>query len=69
MSSEEKTKINLLIDEKLEKLEKTGLSREEILYDDGRRGVPLGQDPFFQYIKKNYKAREVFIKPGEEYTI
>ncbi|EAR96961.2 ribosomal protein S18 (macronuclear) [Tetrahymena thermophila SB210] len=70
MDHEEKQKINFLIDQKLEELEATGLTREEILYDNPTHtGLPLNQDPFFQYIKNNYTAREVLLKPGEEYTV
>ncbi|EGR32490.1 hypothetical protein IMG5_081240 [Ichthyophthirius multifiliis] len=70
MDAEEKKKINILIDEKLDQLEATGLSREEILYDNPQHiGIPLSQDPFFQYLKKNYLSREVFLKPGEQYTV
>jgi hypothetical protein len=61
MSEEEKLKINIQIDQKMDELEATGLSREEILYDDGKRGVPLAIDPFFQFLRKNYLAREMFL--------
>jgi len=35
------------VDERLRELEETGLSRQEILFDDPKRGVPLKDDPFF----------------------
>lgn len=28
----------------------------------------MASDPFFQYLKKNYLAREIYIKAGERYT-
>lgn len=41
MDSDEKQKINILIDEKMQELEDTDLSREEILYDKSEKGIPL----------------------------
>lgn len=28
----------------------------------------MASDPFFQYLKRNYLAREIYIKAGERYT-
>lgn len=48
LPEEEKKKINFIINEKLEELEATGLTREEILYDHPTHsGLPLSRDPFF----------------------
>ncbi|KRX04932.1 Ribosomal protein S18 [Pseudocohnilembus persalinus] len=69
MKQEQKDEIHILIEEKMQQLEDSQLSREEILYDDGRKGIPLSQDPFFQFIKTNKLAREMMIKPGEEFTV
>lgn len=69
MEDEEKIKIHELIDIKLGEIEQTNLSREEILYDDGRKGIPLPIDPFFQLLKKNRLAREILLKPGEAFTV
>jgi len=68
MTTKEKDKVHLEIDLRLEKLEKLGLSKEEILYDDQPGGIPLKIDPFFQFLKKNRIAREMIIEAGEEFT-
>lgn len=49
-------------------LEDTGLSREEILLNKAV-GVPLKQDKFFQYLKRNRIAREMLIKPTESFNV
>lgn len=36
--------------------------------NEGRPGLKLAEDPFFQYIKNNRLIREVLIKPGEEFA-
>lgn len=70
LSENDKLKINFLISEKMEELEGTGLTREEILYDNPTHtSLALSEDPFFQYLKKNPIAREVLLKPGEEFTV
>lgn len=47
----------------MEELEATGLTREEILYDNpSHTSLPLAEDPFFQYLKRNVVAREVLLK-------
>ena len=68
MSDEDKEKVHIQIDYEMGKLEDTGLSREEVLYKKPT-GVPLGSDPMFQFLKKNRDAREMLIKPGEEFTV
>lgn len=47
MDESEKHKINLLIDKQLQEMEDTGLSREELLFNKGIKGIPLKKDPFF----------------------
>lgn len=64
MKREEKEKIHADIDKRMQELEETGLSREEILFNKPI-GVPLKQDKFFQYIRNNKIAREMLIKPTE----
>jgi ribosomal protein S18 len=67
MSKREKEAVHLEIDKKLQELEDTGLSREEILYDKPE-GTPLKEDKFFQYVKNNKIAREILVKPSETFT-
>mmetsp|Transcript_14739 Transcript_14739/g.10640 ORF Transcript_14739/g.10640 Transcript_14739/m.10640 type:complete len:81 (+) Transcript_14739:299-541(+) len=52
----------------MHELEATGLSRQEILYDEPG-GIPLIDDPFFQFLKNNKTAREMLITPGEHFTV
>ncbi len=40
-------KIHDEIDLQLQELEDTGLTRNEILFDDANIGIPLKDDPFF----------------------
>eukprot|EP00330_Aristerostoma_sp_ATCC50986_P012553 CAMPEP_0114580234 /NCGR_PEP_ID=MMETSP0125-20121206/4565_1 /TAXON_ID=485358 ORGANISM="Aristerostoma sp., Strain ATCC 50986" /NCGR_SAMPLE_ID=MMETSP0125 /ASSEMBLY_ACC=CAM_ASM_000245 /LENGTH=141 /DNA_ID=CAMNT_0001771683 /DNA_START=126 /DNA_END=551 /DNA_ORIENTATION=+ len=68
MSQEEKDKVHRVIDLRLKEIEDTGLSKEELLFDNFTGGVPLSRDPFFQLIKKNKLAREVLIEPTEIFT-
>eukprot|EP00357_Protocruzia_adherens_P001811 CAMPEP_0114981838 /NCGR_PEP_ID=MMETSP0216-20121206/5759_1 /TAXON_ID=223996 /ORGANISM="Protocruzia adherens, Strain Boccale" /LENGTH=553 /DNA_ID=CAMNT_0002343539 /DNA_START=119 /DNA_END=1780 /DNA_ORIENTATION=+ len=68
MSEKAKDKVHQQIDLRLLELETSGLSREEILYEDAK-GLPLRNDPFFQFIKHNRSAREMLLKPGEEFTV
>ena len=56
------------IDKRMQELEDSGLTREEILYDK-QEGIPLSDDPFFQFLKNSRSAREMLIKPGEEFTV
>lgn len=46
MSAKDIEQVHLLIDEKMQELEESGLTREEILFND-QRGIPLADDPFF----------------------
>ena len=64
-------KIHILAEKKLQELEETELSREELLFDseDVKKGVPLHQDPFFQFIKNNRIVREMLVKPNEEFSV
>lgn len=39
----------------------------EILYGK-QLGVPLMDDPFYQMVKKSRAAREMLLKPGEDFT-
>ncbi len=68
MSKEEIERIHTQIDIKLQELEDSGLTREEILYDK-QQGLPLADDPFFQFVKNSRAAREMLINPGEEFTV
>lgn len=67
MSEKEKEIIHQEIDMKMQELEDTGLTRMEILYNE-QRGIPLVDDPVFQYLKNNRIAREMIIKPGQAFT-
>ena len=52
----------------MQELEDTGLTRNEILFDDANTGIPLRDDPFFQLIKENRTAREMLIGANEEFS-
>ena len=54
---------------KLRQLEETGLSRNEILYDDPKKGVPLKDDPFYQLIKNSRVVREMLTQANEEFSV
>jgi hypothetical protein len=70
MTQQEKDKIHLIAEQKMQELESTGLSRQEIISDKRvKAGVKLAQDPFFQFFKNNRAAREMMIKDGEEFTV
>jgi hypothetical protein len=49
----------------MKELEETGLTREEILFEE-QKGLKLLDDPFYQFIKNSKTAREMLLKPGEE---
>jgi hypothetical protein len=49
-------------------LEDTGLSRNEILYDEAGKGIQLKDDPFFQLIKNSKVVREMLIPAGAEFS-
>lgn len=69
MTEEQKARVHDLVDKKLQELEDTGLSREELLYEGKIGGVPLSLDPFFKLLKYNRLAREILFKPGEEFSV
>jgi len=69
MPKEEKEKVHEAVDARMRELEETGLSKEELLYDGKVGGIPLGLDPFFQFLKKNRLAREMLFKPGQEFSV
>jgi len=68
LSQEQKNMIHKEVDLKMQELEDTGLTRFEILYND-ERGIPLADDPVFQYLKINIIAREMLIKDDEPFTV
>jgi hypothetical protein len=67
MSPEDKAEVHDQIDIRMQELEDSGLTREELLYDQVR-GFPLADDPFFQMVKTNKNIREMLIKPNEAFT-
>jgi ribosomal protein S18 len=67
MTQEEKDLVHNEIDFKMQELEDTGLSRMEILYNV-EKGIPLSDDPVFQYLKQNRIAREMLVKATEVFT-
>jgi hypothetical protein len=68
-TAEERERVNLVVDRRLQELEDSGLSREELLFEEAERGLPLALDPFFQYIKNNRLAREIYLRAGEDFTV
>lgn len=34
-----------------------------------KKGIPLKLDAFFQFIKNNLKAREVYLKTNDRFTV
>lgn len=69
MSAARIDQIHEEIDHQMQELEDTGLTRNEILFDDANMGIPLKDDPFFQLIKGNRTAREMLINPNEEFSV
>lgn len=67
MSQAAKDLVHSEIDQRMQELEDTGLTRSEILFEQ-QEGMRLADDPFFQYLKHNHTAREMLLKPGEEFT-
>jgi len=67
MTEEAKDKVHVEIDQRLQELEDTGLTRNEILFEQ-QEGIKLVDDPFFQFIKNSKTAREMLLKPGDEFT-
>lgn len=68
MSAEERGVVHDLADQKFKEIEETGLTAEEILHDKVGEGLPLRDDPVFQFLKTNRSAREMLFKPGQEFT-
>lgn len=56
------------IDYRMLELEETGLTRQEILFNDAGKGIPLRDDPFYQLVKGNRTIREMLISPNEEFS-
>lgn len=67
MSEDAKEKVHQEIDQRMQEIEDTGLSRDEILHEK-YGGVKLADDSFYQFIKSSRTAREMLLKPGEELT-
>ena len=67
MSAETKEKVHQEIDKRMQEIEDTGLTRNEILHEK-QTGVKLADDPFYQFVKNSRTAREMLLKPGEELT-
>ncbi len=59
MSEEDKLKVHSIVDAKLQELEATNLSREEILYDDGRVSKNKKSYEIKKYISSN--CRKAFL--------
>ena len=60
--------IDALITSKMKQIEETGLSREEILFNQPK-GIPLKNDAFFQYIKNNPLVRPLILLPSMTYEV
>jgi hypothetical protein len=53
----------------MQKLEDTGLTRVELLFEDmEKKGVLLKDDPFFQLVKSSRIAREMLVPAGGEFN-
>ena len=52
MSKAAKDKIHQEIDVRMQELEDTGLTRDEILFEE-QKGLKLVDDPFYQFIKSS----------------
>lgn len=68
LSKERIAAIHDEIDVRMQELEDTGLTRNEILFEDAGAGIPLRDDPFYQLIKGNRTAREILITANEEFS-
>lgn len=68
MADEEKRAVHAEIDQRMNELEATGLSRTEILFDEPNRGIKLKDDPFFQLIKESHLVREMMVAPSAQFT-
>lgn len=81
MTAEQKEKVHLIADLKLQDLEEMDLTREDVFEmkakklgkklpkDTTKKGLKLKDDPFFQYIKTNSAARELLVHPNESFTV
>ena len=61
MTQEEKDTVHHEVDIQMQQLEDSGLTRMEILFNE-QKGLPLADDPVFQYLKNNRVAREMLGK-------
>lgn len=70
MSEEAKEKVHLELDRRMQEIEDTGLSRQEILHETTtpKGNLKLADDPFYQFVKNSRTAREMLIKAGEEFS-
>lgn len=68
MSKERLDQVHFEIDQRMQELEDTGLTRNEILFNDAGKGIPLRDDPFYQLIKGNKTVREMLIGANEEFS-
>lgn len=68
LTKEELLTIHMKIDIKMKELEELGKSKEQILYNENK-GIPLKQDPFFQFLKINRKAREMLFQSKEVFSV
>lgn len=64
MSDEEKRAVHAEIDQRMNELESTGLSRTEILFDEPNKGIKLKDDPYFQLVKESHLVREMMVPAG-----
>lgn len=67
MEMEQREAVHNEIDIRLKELEESGLTREEILFNQVK-GIPLIEDPFFQLVKNNKLVREMLVSPTEAFT-
>ena len=68
MQESQKRAIHAEIDQKMEELEATGLTRYEILYNTPNKGVKLADDPYFQLVKQSHLVREMMIPSSAQFT-
>lgn len=69
MSEEEKLIVHQEIDDRMQELEDTGLTRIELLHDNmADKGIRLKDDPFWQLIKNSRVSREMMVPPGGEFS-
>jgi len=69
MTQAEIDAVHIEIDRRMQELEDTGLSREEIINAKTKRpGIPLAEDAVFQLAKNDRKVREMLINLDEEFS-